>query len=141
MKKLFLAAFILHFTSGIAQTTTLDSLIKVDFLFMKELMTSPLPGISVSADYPGGVNNFLKELKEKLSKASLKKLNRLKQKSQLNFTIEKDGNLSDINIYTSNDKKLIRDIEQSVKLMQKWYPAIENGKALRVQMSLPLTLE
>ncbi|MFD2601422.1 energy transducer TonB [Flavobacterium suzhouense] len=140
MKKLLVLAFLWRFATCTAQTT-LDTLIKVDFLYMEELMTSPLPGISVDADYPGGINNFQKELKKKLSNASVKKLNRLKETSKLNFTVEKDGSLSDISISSSDDKKLIKNIEQSVKLMQKWNPAIKNGKPLCTQMSLTLTRE
>lgn len=140
MKKLFLFILLMHFLSGASQTKS-DSLRQSDILFLEELYTCPLPAVKVGANYPGGINNFQKELKEKLSKASVKKLNRLKQNSYLNFTVERDGSLSDISISSSNNAKLIADIKQSIKLIPKWFPAIENGKPLCVQISLLLIPE
>lgn len=140
MKNLFLLAFLLQFLSGIAQTT-LDSLIKEDFLFMEELMTSPMPGLNIDAEYPGGNKFFEIKLKEKLSKRSLRKINRLDKDLVIKFIVEKDGSISNIGTPDLNDKKLEQDIERASKFIPKWAPKIVNGKPLPQNMSLPIKRE
>lgn len=57
---------------------------------------------------------------------------------KLNFTIEKDGSLSNI----KTDQKLGFGIDEEairvLKLTKKWYPAMQNGKAVKVAYSIPI---
>jgi TonB family protein len=56
----------------------------------------------------------------------------------VNFTVEKDGSLSNI----KTDKKLGFGIDEEairvLKLTKKWYPATQNGKAVSVAYSMPI---
>lgn len=56
----------------------------------------------------------------------------------VNFTVEKDGSLSNI----KTDKKLGFGIDEEairvLKLTKKWYPAMQNGKAVSVAYSMPI---
>ena len=57
---------------------------------------------------------------------------------KVNFTVEKDGSLSNI----KTDKKLGFGIDEEairvLKLTKKWYPATQNGKAVSVAYSMPI---
>lgn len=56
----------------------------------------------------------------------------------VNFTVEKDGSLSNI----KTDRKLGFGIDEEairvLKLTKKWYPAIQNGKPVGVAYSIPI---
>lgn len=108
---------------------------------MKELITTPMPGLNIEAQYPGGNKYFEIKLKEKLSNRSLRKINSLDKDPVINFIIEKDGSVSNISIPDLNDKKLVLDIEGASKLIPKWAPRIVNSKPLSQNMSLPLKRE
>ncbi|HTG67178.1 MAG TPA: energy transducer TonB, partial [Flavobacterium sp.] len=59
----------------------------------------------------------------------------------VSFVVEKDGSLTDI--------KVLRDIgygtgKEAIRVLQKspkWNPGIQNGKPVRVQYSLPITIQ
>jgi TonB family protein len=57
---------------------------------------------------------------------------------KLNFIIEKDGSLSNI----KTERKLGFGIDEEairvLKLTKKWYPAMQNGKAVKVAYSIPI---
>lgn len=57
---------------------------------------------------------------------------------KLNFTVEKDGTLSNI----KTDRKLGFGIDEEairvLKLTKKWHPAMQNGKAVKVAYSIPI---
>ena len=57
---------------------------------------------------------------------------------KVNFTVEKDGSLSNI----KTDRKLGFGIDEEavrvLKLTKKWNPAIQDGKAIRVAYSIPV---
>ncbi|MNY74901.1 Gram-negative bacterial tonB protein [compost metagenome] len=59
----------------------------------------------------------------------------------MQFMVEKDGSLSEFKIekdlgYGAGDEAI-----RVLKLSPKWIPATENGKAVRVSYSLPITIQ
>lgn len=57
------------------------------------------------------------------------------------FMVEKDGSLSEFNVvkdlgYGAGDEAI-----RVLKLSPKWIPATENGQAVRVMYSLPITIQ
>ncbi|PZO29918.1 MAG: hypothetical protein DCF13_04880 [Flavobacteriaceae bacterium] len=95
-------------------------------------------GIQVLPEFPGGMEKFFKYIGQNYKTPEVKGL---KGKIFLTFIIEKDGNLSDI--------KVIRDIghgtgEEAVRVLKAcpaWKPGELNGEKVRVQYSLPITIQ
>ncbi len=56
----------------------------------------------------------------------------------IGFIVEPDGSLDSIKILRGVDKGLNRAALQMIKNMPKFTPGIKNGKAVRVQYSLPV---
>ena len=95
-------------------------------------------GIQVQPEFPGGMAEFYKHIGQNYKTPNVKGL---KGKIFLTFIIEKDGNLSDI--------KVIRDIghgtgEEAIRVLKAcpvWKPGEFNGEKVRVQYSLPITIQ
>jgi len=52
--------------------------------------------------------------------------------------IEKDGSISDVKIPLENDDEFDVDVINVIKTMPRWFPALENGKPVRVELYMPI---
>lgn len=94
-------------------------------------------GIEVKPTFPGGINEFYQFIGKNFQTP---KVEGLKGKIYVTFVIEKDGSVTEI--------KILRDIgygtgEEAVRVLKecpKWNPGTQNGKAVRVLYSLPITI-
>lgn len=95
-------------------------------------------GIEVKPDFPGGIEKFYKFVGNNYRTPEEEGL---KGKVYVTFVVEKDGSLTDI--------KVVRDIgygtgTEAVRVLKKcpkWNPGEQNGKKVRVQYSLPITIQ
>jgi len=95
-----------------------------------------LAGIEVKPEFPGGISEFYKYVANNYKKPK----SDLHGKVIVIFVIEKDGSLTDI--------KVLRDIgfgtgEEAVRILKecpKWIPGEQNGRKVRVQYALPISL-
>jgi protein TonB len=95
-----------------------------------------LAGIEVKPEFPGGISEFYKYVANNYKKPK----SDLHGKVFVIFVIEKDGSLTDI--------KVLRDIgfgtgEEAIRVMKecpKWIPGEQNGRKVRVQYALPISL-
>ncbi|HTD99344.1 MAG TPA: TonB family protein [Mucilaginibacter sp.] len=89
--------------------------------------------------FPGGQNEFYQFLAKTIKYPEAMKKNNIQGKVFLTFIVEKDGSLSDI--------KSVRDVgygsaEESVRVLglsPKWKPGYQNGRAVRVQYTIPIS--
>ncbi|MCU0438380.1 MAG: TonB family protein [Raineya sp.] len=99
--------------------------------------------VAQNAEYEGGINAFRKELQKKISYPSLAKRKETQGNVVLQFTVDKDGSITDI--------KVLRDIgdgcgDEAVKALKqmntKWAPAKNaQGKPVRVRKSIPVAFK
>lgn len=95
-------------------------------------------GIEQNAEFPGGIANFYKFVGNNYKAPEEEGL---KGKVFVTFVVEKDGSLTDI--------KVVRDIgfgtgAEAIRVLKKspkWAPGEQNGKKVRVQYSLPITIQ
>ena len=88
--------------------------------------------------FPGGQSGFGEYLKHTLRYPQYAREHNIQGKVILTFTVEKDGRLTGILIKSSPDKSLS---EEAVRVMENsplWIPAIQDGRAIRIQYSVPL---
>lgn len=56
----------------------------------------------------------------------------------LEFTIEKDGSVTDVKVVKSVSPSIDAEAIRVVKLMKDWMPAKKDGKTVRSRMKLPV---
>ncbi|MBU7571372.1 MAG: energy transducer TonB [Flavobacterium sp.] len=90
--------------------------------------------ISQYPEFPGGMEEFFnffnKEFKAQNSKTENKNL--------VSFNVEPDGSIKKIKLLQFSDIETGEEIIRVLKMSPKWKPAIKNGKAISVEMKIPI---
>lgn len=89
-------------------------------------------------EYPGDLYRYL--AKEVRYPVEDREKNR-EGKVILQFIIEKDGSLTNINIIRSATKAMGEESMRVIRKMQNWVPAMQNGKPVRLQYTLPIAFK
>ena len=90
--------------------------------------------------YPGGANALNEFLKAKLIYPTSAKEAGISGTSYVNFTVEKDGKITNINLLKGLAGCPQCDAEaiKAIKLMPPWNPLLSNGAAIAAQINLPI---
>lgn len=90
--------------------------------------------ISQYPEFPGGMEEFFnffnKEFKAQNSKTESKNL--------VSFNVEPDGSIKKIKLLQFSDIETGEEIIRVLKMSPKWKPAMKNGKAISVEMKIPI---
>jgi periplasmic protein TonB len=88
-------------------------------------------------EFPGGVNNFLKEVGNKFR---VPEVNRVMQmRVYVSFVVEPDGTMTNIKVGRDPGYNLAAEAERVLKSIKtKWKPGKKKGKAVRTAYSLPI---
>jgi len=94
--------------------------------------------IETQPSFPGGMTNFYKYLAENCKFPAEAMAKKISGKVFLSFTVEKTGELSDIQVVRSlgygTDEEAVRLLTNS----PKWTPGIQDGKPVRVKYNIPI---
>lgn len=123
MKKIFLViAFALF--SNIASSQEL--LMETEDSYGSEISNYP--------EFPGGLEEFFKffNLNFKAQNSNPE------SKNFVAFNVEPDGSLKKIRLLKFSDVETAAEIIRVMKLSPKWKPAMKNGKAVSVEMKIPI---
>jgi outer membrane biosynthesis protein TonB len=99
--------------------------------------------VEYEASFPGGQGPMKRFLEKKyivpdsLEKAGIK----IGGTIIAEFTIEKDGSLSEFEIIKSLNPVLDNEWLRVLKLMPKWRPAIKRGKLIKTKYKLSITID
>ena len=55
------------------------------------------------------------------------------------FVVERDGSITDVKVVKSVDPSLDKEAQRVVKSMPHWIPGKQNGSAVRVKYTVPVT--
>jgi protein TonB len=55
------------------------------------------------------------------------------------FVVERDGSITDVKVMKSVDPSLDKEAIRVLKSMPKWIPGKQNGSAVRVKFTVPVT--
>ena len=89
--------------------------------------------------FPGGMKALFDYL-EKNTEYPVKAVkNKIQGRVIVQFTVDEKGRLSDIKVVKSVEPSLNAEAVRVVKSMPRWNPGMQNGKAVKVRYTLPVT--
>ena len=88
--------------------------------------------------FKGNVNQWLSQ---NLTYPAVAAENGIQGRVVVNFVVEKDGSISNVQVVRSVDPALDREAVNVVKRMPKWNPGMNNGQPARVKFTLPVTFK
>jgi TonB family protein len=105
-----------------------------------EVVTNPEEVLSyaeVMPEFPGGMSEMIKFLKENMNYPSEMKENGIEGRIYVQFVVTKTGSIEDVTIARGIDG-LNREAIRLVKQMPNWQPGINYGKQVKVKMVIPI---
>jgi len=91
--------------------------------------------------FPGGIEKFYMFVGQNFRMPEEFSKHKMEGKLFVEFMVEKDGSLSEFKIVKDLGYGVGDEAVRVLKLSPKWIPATENGQAVRVLYSLPITLQ
>ena len=90
-------------------------------------------------EFPGGQQALFKYLSENVKYPVIAQENGIQGRSICQFTVEKDGSITDIQVIrSSGDETLDKEAKRVIKSMPRWTPGKQRGKAVRVSYTIPI---
>lgn len=94
--------------------------------------------VEQSPQFPGGDQALRKYLEENLKYPVIAQENGIEGRVYVTFVIDKNGDISDIQVRRSPDASLGKEAIRVVQSMPKWIPGKQNGRNVRVYFTLPV---
>ena len=95
--------------------------------------------VEQNPEFPGGDAAFGKYLGNKIRYPAVAKENNVQGKVFLNFTVERDGSLTDIKVVRGIGSGCDDEAVRVLKSSPRWKPGIQNGRAVRVSYTIPIS--
>ena len=89
--------------------------------------------------FPGGYQALFDYLEKNIKYPVSAQKNLLEGRVILQFIVDKKGRLSDVKVAKSVEPSLDAEAVRVVKAMPRWNPGMQNGKAVKVRYTLPVT--
>jgi periplasmic protein TonB len=128
MNKILLFLLFGIFLSSVAMAQT-DSLAK------EKIYTS----VQVIPSFPGGMQAFYQFLSNTVRYPAEARTHNTQGKVLVSFVVEKDGTLSNFKLWKTVKDGLGEEAMRVIKLSPKWSPGTQNGKAVRVAYTVPIS--
>ena len=95
--------------------------------------------VETMPSFPGGDAALMKYISDNVRYPAIAQENGIQGRAICQFTVEKDGSISDIQILRSaGDETLDKEAKRVIKSMPKWSPGKQRGKAVRVSYTIPI---
>ena len=87
----------------------------------------------------GDLNGYRNWVQSQLQYPKEAKEKGIKGRVIFSFVVEKDGSVSEFKVLNTPDKIFSAEVERVFKLTPKWEPGKQNGNAVRVKFTIPIT--
>lgn len=94
--------------------------------------------VEIQPEFVGGMEAFRAFLTKNLRYPNAAQSSNVQGKVYLNFTVEPDGSLSNINVLRGIGFGCDEEALRVMKLMPKWKPGKQSGRAVRVRFTMPI---
>jgi len=91
--------------------------------------------------FPGGSGALMQWLGSNMKYPVIAAENGVQGRVVVRFVVERDGSVTDVKVVRSVDPSLDKEAIRVVKAMPKWIPGKQNGSAVRVNYTLPVTFK
>ena len=105
----------------------------------KEEETKVFDVVEQMPSFPGGQSALLQYLSSNIKYPVVAEENGVQGRVIVTFVVEKDGSITDVRVVKSVDPSLDKEAQRVVKSMPKWIPGKQNGAAVRVKYTVPVT--
>ena len=89
--------------------------------------------------YPGGMGALMQYLSSNIKYPAIAEENGIQGRVICTFVVERDGSITDVRIAKSVDPSLDKEAMRVVSKMPRWIPGKQNGSAVRVKYTVPVT--
>ena len=91
--------------------------------------------------YKGGDQALMDYLNKSIKYPVIAEENGIQGRVVCTFVVERDGSITDVMVVRSVDPSLDKEAVRVLKAMPKWIPGKQNGSAVRVKFTLPVTFK
>ena len=91
--------------------------------------------------FKGGDQALMEYLHKSIHYPAIAEENGIQGRVVCTFVVERDGSITDIKVVRSVDPSLDKEAVRVLKAMPKWIPGKQNGSAVRVKFTLPVTFK
>ena len=105
----------------------------------KEEETKVFDVVEQMPSFPGGDAELMKYLSTHIKYPVVAEENGIQGRVIATFVVERDGSISDVKVIKSVDPSLDKEAIRVLKSMPKWIPGKQNGSAVRVKYTVPVT--
>ncbi len=89
--------------------------------------------------FPGGPQALFEYLSSHIKYPVVAEENGVQGRVIVTFVVERDGSITDVRVAKSVDPSLDKEAQRVVKSMPRWIPGKQNGAAVRVKYTVPVT--
>ncbi|MBP3789015.1 MAG: TonB family protein [Prevotella sp.] len=105
----------------------------------KEEETKVFDVVEQMPEFPGGQAALLKWIGDNIKYPAIAEENGIQGRVVCTFVVERDGSVTDVQVARSIDPSLDKEAIRVLKKMPKWIPGKQNGSAVRVKYTVPVT--
>ena len=105
----------------------------------KEEETKVFDVVEQMPSFPGGDAELMKFLNSHIKYPAVAEENGIQGRVVATFVVERDGSITDVKVIKSVDPSLDKEAIRVLKSMPKWIPGKQNGSAVRVKYTVPVT--
>ena len=106
---------------------------------VKEEETKVFDVVEQMPSFPGGPSALMQYLSSNIKYPVVAEENGVQGRVVCTFVVERDGSITDVRVIKSVDPSLDKEAVRVVKGMPKWIPGKQNGSAVRVKYTVPVT--
>jgi protein TonB len=97
--------------------------------------------VEQNPEFPGGDAELIKFLQKNIQYPQMERDNDIQGKVLLRFVVMEDGSVQDVNVVRSVSPGLDKEAVRVVKMLPKFKPGKQQGKAVRVYFNLPVVFK
>ena len=105
----------------------------------KEEETKVFDVVEVMPSFPGGQGALFEWLSKNIKYPVVAEENGVQGRVIVTFVVERNGSITDVQVVKSDDPSLDKEAVRVVKAMPHWIPGKQNGSAVRVKFTVPVT--
>ena len=105
----------------------------------KEEETKVFDVVEEMPQFPGGPQALFEYLSKNIKYPVVAEENGVQGRVIVTFVVERDGSMTDVKVVKSVDPSLDKEAQRVVKSMPHWIPGKQNGSAVRVKYTVPVT--